>query len=916
MTIDAGAPAKADVLLSDGSIATVRPADQTDLEALLALHDEVSEQSLRLRFFAANRHAGHTYAEHLCSGDPGVVVLLAEAHGTLLGVASAEIDPEHPDSAEVAFLVADIAHGHGVGTLLLEHLAAACRQRRIRRFTAEVLVENQAMLQVFADAGFPATRKVSEGVSTWQIATDPTESGLFAAEARESVAERLSLQPLLYPSSVAVVGVRHDGGGMGHAVLTSILRGGFTGDLWVIHPSADQVIGVPALPNLTSVPGPVDVLVVAAPAAQVLEVVGDAASRGVSTVVVISSGFAELGPAGARMRRAVLQIAREHDIRILGPNSLGLLCNDPSIRLNATFSGSVPKPGGLALGSQSGGVGVALLDLARERGLGVHSFISLGDQSDVSGADLLAAWHDDPWVTAGALYLEDLGHPGRFARVARRFSEHKPLLAVIGGRSRPSVPVGSSGPAAAATPAVAIDALFAQTGVVVCDSAADLVRTADLLSTQPLPAGGRLGIVTNANGIGSLAADAADAAGLLVPALSAGLQAGIAGRRFRRTSVANPVDLGVDAGAEAFEAAVGALLRSGEVDAVLVAIVATSVADTLPALDALTAVVGRARAHGAGKPVLLVTLGGPDPVAGSVKGVTVFSSPEDAVGSLAHAVRYAAWRTMPRDEWVEHDADRADRARDVARQLTADGPARWLEPQEIDRLLADYGISTVGETARGPQEAAQVAERLGFPVAVKLAAPDVLHKTDRGLVRLGVQTCADVVSAVEDFETELGSAAEVLVQPQRDGVELALGITQHPTFGPLVMVAAGGVTSNLLDDRTFLVPPLNRQDAARALRSLRIWPTLDGYRGAEPVDVVALEELVVALGQVAHDLPEVVELDLNPVLAGPHGAAPVDVKVRVAAASERTSLPRQLTPVETGPLQRAPSTPECGTNGS
>ncbi|MFL6022651.1 MAG: GNAT family N-acetyltransferase [Marmoricola sp.] len=908
----------ADVLLADGTIATVREATTADHDALLELHARVSDESLRLRFFATARDAGRTYAEHLAAGDGSALVLVAESRGSLLGVASAEIDPQCPEEAEVAFLVADDAHGRGVGTLLLEHLVDAARLRRIRRFTADVLVENQAMLAVFADAGFPAAKHVADGVVTWEIATGPSEDALLAADHRESTAERRSLRPMLYPRSVAVAGVRREGGGIGHAVLTSILRGSFTGDLWVIHPAAEHVIGVPACRDLASVPGHIDVLVVAVPASEVVELVADAATRGVSTVVVISSGFSELGAAGAHVQRAILRLAREHDMRVLGPNCLGLLCNDPAIRLNATFSSSVPRAGGLAVGSQSGGVGIALLDLARDRGLGVHSFLSLGNQSDISGTDLLAAWYDDPKVTAGALYLEELGQPWKFARVARRFSERKPLLAVVGGRSQGGARGGASHTASTATPAVAVDALFSQAGVIRCSSAAELTRTADLLSSQPLPRGSRVGIVSNAGGIGILAADAADAVGLQVPQLSPGTQAEIARHVTGTIGVGNPVDLGAGAGAEAVQGAVGALLRTGEVDAVLVAIVATSVADARPAVVAVDEVTRKARSEGCSAPVLLVTMGGLDPDPTSVDAVTLFDNPEDAAQSLALAWRYADWRATARDPWVPRDEARADTARDLAAQLARDGSARWLEPADIDGLLGSYGISTYGRTVRGADAAAAAANELGFPVAVKVAAPEVVHKTDRGLVRLGLTTSTQVADAVGSFGAELSSPdVAVLVQPERSGVELALGLTRHPTFGPLVMVAAGGVRTDLLDDRAFLVPPLTRRDANRALRSLRIWPALVGYRGAEPVDVGALEDLVLQLGQIARELPEVTELDLNPALATPEGAVLVDVKVRIAPAPPRSSSPpRQLTPVAVGQSDDDPSTLDLGTNDS
>lgn len=880
-------PTESHVLLTDGTIARIRPLREDDRERLVRLHEGVSDESSRRRFFSVNRSSGRAYVQHLLDPDATALVLVAELHGGLVGIATAEPEATRPDHAEISFLVADEMHGRGIGTLLLEHLAASARGRRIRWFTADVLTENHPMLEVFADAGFPATRRTSEGVVSWEIATDPTEAALVAADRRERIAEQVSLRPLLYPRSVAVVGVRRSGEGIGRAVLRSIIDGDFAGDVAVVHPSATEIDGVPAHRSLASVPGHLDVVVVAVPAAGVLEVVEDAARAGASAVVVVSSGFGELGAAGTALQRAVLRTARDHDMRLLGPNCLGLLSNDPGVRLNATFGGAVPGPGNLALGSQSGGVGIVLLDVARDLGIGIRSFVSLGNQSDVSGNDLLAAWQDDPSVAAAGLYLENLGNPVRFARVARRFSQNKPLLVLLGGRSAGGARGGASHTAAAATPTVAIEALFAQTGVIACRTPAELIGTAALLDGRPLPAGRRLGIISNAGGIGILAADAADAAGLVVPELSAECQATLGEHISGTIGTGNPIDLGAGASPESVERTLDLLLRSGEVDAVLAAVVATSVSDPAPVVAAVERAAAGADRAEVDRPVLLVTMGGAHahPVTG---GPALFDSPDEAVACLANAVHYGEWLTMPRPAWVDHDEDRAAAAREVAGSLVEPGGARWLDPDDIDRLLGPYGISVLGRTATGAHDAAVAAKAIGYPVALKVADPDVVHKTDRKLVRVGLRNHHEVIRAAHDFEAEL-RAAEVpmLVQPLRAGVELALGIVRHPSFGPVVMVAAGGVHTNLLDDRSFLVPPLTRRDAARALRSLRIWPALDGHRGAELVDVAGLEDLVVALGHVARDLPEVVELDLNPVVATPAGASLVDVKVRLDPAGHR-----------------------------
>jgi acyl-CoA synthetase (NDP forming)/GNAT superfamily N-acetyltransferase len=884
----------ADVLLADGSIAVIRPLRPEDRADLEALHGEASDDSIRWRFFSLSRATAADYVDHLYSDEGPDECLVATVGGRIVALATAERGAtDDAATAEVAFLVADAWQGRGVGSLLLEHLAARSRDHGIRRFTAEVMMDNRAMLGVFLDAGFELTRSSTGGITDVAMSTVASSVAMEAADRRERQAEARSLSSLTAPRRVAVVGVRRDGTGIGHAVLSSIRDGGFTGEVVAVHPRATSVGGVVAYPRLVDVPGRLDLAIVAVPPGDVLAVVEDAARADVATLVVISSGFGELGETGADLERAVVATARAHDMRLVGPNCLGVMVNDPAIRLNATFTRQVPPAGGLAVASQSGGVGIALLDVATRLGLGVGSFVSLGNKADVSGNDLLAAWLEDPRVTAAALYLESFGNAPKSARVARAFAERKPLLAVVGGRSAGGVRAGLSHTAAAATPATGVDALFAQAGVIGCRSAEDLAETALLLSEQGLPAGSRVGIVSNAGGLGVLAADACDLRALEVPAFSDALRGRLARHVSGTSGTSNPVDLGAGTTGEDLAAAVDEVLLSGEVDALLVVIVATSVGDPQ---SLLTALVEPRPALGQ-VPLVLVPMGGLVAAPGSHEGVTVLGSVNAAVDAMARVSTYAAWLREPRDPAPPSDEDRAAIARSEGRRLLAGSVSGgWLATADAVALLAPNGLAPSGAVAETAADAARVAAGLGFPVAVKVADPEIVHKTDRGLVRVGLRSADEVVAAVQGFVAELQVASvPVLVQPMAAGVELALGIVRDPGFGPLVMVAAGGVATDVWDDRAFLVPPVSPRDAARVVRSLRLWPLLDGYRGAAPADVGALEALVVSLGQLALDLPELAEIDLNPVLVTPTGAVLVDVKARLAPATTLDAgVPRRL----------------------
>lgn len=877
----------ADVLLSDGTFASIRPVAAEDGPALHALHGSVSDDSFFLRFFGTGRRAAQVYVDHVLSS-PETLALVALCGDRLVGLATAE--PTGPGCYEVAFLVADDLHGHGVGTLLVEHLADLARRRGATTFTAEVLADNHRMLEVFTGAGFDIVR--TGGGGECQVRLDIADGPVAqaAADLREFRAEQRSLRPLLAPRSVAVYGARRDGSGIGGAILAAVRRDGFAGPVVVVRPDGAGVGDLPVRRRLDEGP-PVDLAVLAVPVGQVRAALEDAIAGGAGAAVVVSSGFGEMGPEGVLLQQEIGRLARRHGVRLVGPNCLGILDNAPDVRLNATFGLRAPSSGGVALASQSGGVGIALMDLLGRAGVGVRTFVSLGNKVDVSGNDLLAAWYDDPEVTCAALYLESFGNARKFLRFARAFGERKPVVAVVGGRSTGGQRAGASHTAAAASPARGVAALFAQAGVIACNDAEELAETLTVLAGEPLPQGRRLGVVSNAGGLGVLAADTAEDAGLDVGSFSPGLQHELAGLVSQTNGWANPVDAGAGVDAAGFAQVADTILASGEVDALLVVLVATDTNDVAASLEQLAAVRSRHRA----RPLVVVPVGADDADlrAGSAVGLTVMGSGRAAAAALGRVAAYAEWRRTPRDPAAPGDPARARVVRDEAVALLRDaGPGGWVEPAAASRMLDRFGLRLLGEVVPAGR-AAGTAARIGFPVAVKAAGADVVHRTEHGLVRTMLASREAVAAAVAGFGCS--ASAPVLVQPMVGGVEIALGVVRDPALGPLVMIAEGGIATELSDDRVLLVPPFSAGEVSAALRRLRLWPRLAGFRGEPPAAVDRLAALATALGQLAVEVTEVAELDLNPVVVGPDDAVVVDLKLRLAPGLP-VDQPRQLRP--------------------
>ena len=861
-----------DALAVDGGIVTIRPVHPTDRRGLAALHGDATPDSLRLRFFVKPSAASlAAEIDRLCLPEDGQhLAVLAVEGSAVVGVASAERTDDTGRRAEFSVFVAGPHRGRGIGTLLLEHLAARARRRGISKLIGEVLPDNIDMLRTARDLNAHAWSRFGDGIVDVGLDTSSDDTAAQAADLRNRTAERASLRALLAPASVAVVGAGHRPGSVGHETLRGLREHGFTGPLYAVNRSGAPVAGAASHRSVKELPPPVELLVIAVPADHVAKVLADGATVGVRAAVILSAGFGEDGPDGRRRQEELVRFARQHGIRLVGPNCLGVINTDPNVRLDASFAPHMPFPGGLAVAAQSGAVGIALLEDAIRSGHGISTFVSLGNKADVSGNDLIAYWYDDPATRAVALYLESFGNPRKFARTVRALGRRKPVLALKSGRSGAGQRAGASHTAAAAAPTATVDALFAQAGVVRPDNLGDLMDAARILTDQPLPTGNRLAIVGNAGGLNVLAADAAEADGLSVPPHGT-------------DGLANPFDLGAGASPAAFAAAAEAVAAGGEADMLLLIIIGTRSNDPAAVIAALEPVVDQYP----GLTVAAVVIGQDVPATtlGSRR-APVYTLPERAVRALAHAVRYAEWRRQPLGSRPDLPGVDTDRTRSAVAAALAGGTG-WQSYERTTEILTGYGIATLPAViATSSVDAVAAAGRLGYPVVLKSADPDLVHKTDTGGVRLGL-TGPDAVREAFDAVAAAGRpSAGVLVQKQVAApVELVAGVVHDPLFGSVVLLGLGGVHTDLLGDRTLRLVPMTDLDAGRMWRGLRAAPLLTGYRGAPPVDTTTLEDLLLRLGRLAEDIPEIAELDLNPVLAGPDGVVAVDAKLRLAPVS-------------------------------
>ncbi len=871
---------EADVLTADGSVARIRPVMPADTDELRAMHERMSARSRYLRYFSAVNEVTDAQLRLLTDVDyRSRVCLVAESGGEIVAAGSYSAGGTDPESAEVAFAVQDDQQRKGLGSILLEHLAAAAQECGITRFTAEVLSENQRMVRVFLDAGYAVTREYSSGVIDLAFDISPTAASRAVRAAREQRAEARSIARLLAPRSVAVIGASTDPRKIGNAVLVNLLRS-FAGPVYPVNADSVAVQGVRAYPSVTDIPDPVDLAVVAVPAASVVDVMKACRSKGVHGLVVVTAGFADAGDDGAGAQRRLVGLARAAGMRVLGPNCLGLVNTDPDIRLNATLAPLVPTAGRVGFFCQSGALGIAILADAASRGLGLSSFVSAGNRADVSGNDLLQFWQTDERTEVVLLYLESFGNPRKFARLARTLARTKPVIAVKSGRHA-LVPRGLS---FNATPMsdVAVASLFAQSGVIRTATLSEAFDVALLLACQPLPSAGPVAIVGNSTALGLLAFDACLDAGLAV-------------------AQGEPVDLGADVGPAELASAVAGAALSG-VGAVLVVFVPPVATDGAAHAEAL-----RAAVSGSPVPVLstfLAVEGVPEHLAvpgdGEAAGrgsVPSYPSPERAVAALSAAARYAQWLATPAGTVADPDGVDPEAARALIAAMRPDDGERVMTDRELTAVLSCYGIAvTEFALVRDRDEAVAAATDLGYPVVLKAVDESLRHREDRIGVRLDLTNAASVADAYDELAQ--ATAPEVYVQRAVPGsarvVSAVFSVTADPSFGALVSFGLGGVATELFDDRAYRAVPLTDRDAAELIDAPRAAPLLDGYRDTIAVDRGPLVDLAQRLSALADDLPEVRSLVLRPVLIGPHGYAVTGVTGRVGPPPMRPDERRRL----------------------
>jgi acyl-CoA synthetase (NDP forming)/GNAT superfamily N-acetyltransferase len=872
-------------LLADGTTVEIRPAMPGDYEAVKEMHADMSPDNSYLRFFNFSRLSAKREAERMCQEDkPGRTALLALADGQVAGCGS--YDEEPGGKAEVAFAVAEHMHHRGIATLLLEHLVSAARSHGITTFTAQTLGENTPMLHVFADTGLPVQRHYEDGVVEVTIPLPQDDSGttldhyLEKAAQREGTADAASLRHVFAPQSVAVIGASRQTGTVGRAIIDNIRTGGYAGRLYVVNPRAHQVGGVHCVPAVADLPEAPELAVIAMPAPAVLNVAEECGKLGVKALVVITSGL------GIPACADLLAICRRHGMRLVGPDCFGVAV--PGIGLDATFAASHPVPGVAGLVMQSGGLGFAMVDQLSRLAIGISSFASVGSKLDVSSNDMLLWWEQDALTKLAVLYIESFGNPRKFARTARRVGTRMPVLTVYSGQDERT------------------RALFEQAGIIATPGFGELIETAALMATQPVPGGRTIAIVSNVGGADVLAADACTALGLTVHR-----PRGMTRRKLRSLipgtgTVTGPVDTTAAVSGADFRRCIELIATDEDVDAILAVVLPTA------ATGDLVAAIQQADV---GVPIAAVVLNQAESVRMLDGRIPAYAYPEAAVAALARAAEYGAWRMEPRGQVPGFPDVQAGTARSLVREFLCDNPeGGWLAPDETADLLHCYGIPLAELTPVSDEETAvAAAAAISGPAVLKADVPGLVHKTKVGAVQLDLRSEADVRRAYRWLRDHFGQTLRrILIQPMiTGGTEVIIGVADDHMFGPLIEFGLGGVTAEVLADHSARLAPLSDTDADKLIHSIRSAPLLQGYRAQpspagsegdnppEPsrrsaADLDALRDLLLRVSRLAEDLPEITDLDLNPVIARPDGVYAVDARIKVAARVPQDPFLRKL----------------------
>jgi acetate---CoA ligase (ADP-forming) len=886
------------LIMRDGSTAAIRPAEPSDAPMMQQFVDRLSPESRRHRFFSESSPSLDSVAALCNSSNPRsqfTLIVTRVWEGMPRIIAAGSYWARNGQTAEVAMAVDDGFHGKGLGTLLLERLALVAIRHSFTHLWAVTHVDNLAMREVFRESGF-TTREAYEGEAMEvELSLIPTETSVTRAEVRERLATTASLRPFFHPRSVAMVGASRDPKSIGYRLLDALRTNEFRGAIYPVNPHASELAGVPVYSSVHTIPESVDLAIIAVPRQHVLSVVDDCADNRVRALVVITAGFAEMGAEGAELQSQLAQKVRQYGMRMIGPNCFGILNTDRDVRMNATFTTLFPPPGRAAMSSQSGAIGIATLAGARRLHLGISSFVSVGNKADVSANDLLQYWEEDPSTNVILLYLESFGNPRKFARIARRVSRRKPIIAVKAGRSQSGRRAASSHTAALAASDVAVDALFHQAGVIRAESLEDLLALASGLSNQPLPLGRRVGIITNAGGPAVLCTDACEESTLVVPELSAQTRATLSSFLPLAAALSNPVDLIASATSDQYAKGIETLLLADEIDALIILYIAVTMTDTAEIAHGIMAGIQNGRKAGAkAKPVLIGWMAEGDvdrTFSSQTETIPAYHLPETPALVLGKAATYANWRQQPAGMIPDFDDLNLPAVRTICADALSRRGAGWLSVEETRSVLSAVRLPVQpGGVARTADEAAGLARQVGYPVAVKLASHQIVHKTEIGGVQLNLLNEEAVLKAFDSMRTRLAETNQlaamegVLVQPMlTGGVEVMIGITDDPLFGPLMAFGLGGIHVEILGDVQFRITPLTDRDAAEMIREIKGYRLLTGYRGHPSADLDALEETLLRVSRLVEEIPEISELDLNPIFALPpgQGCRIVDARIRV-----------------------------------
>ncbi len=885
-----------DVVLRDGSTVRIRVMRAADEPGLLALLQSLSEESRWMRFYSSASGSALATEAHREANLDHTFGLLAfsGAEERVVGHAFYAVVDDH--RAEVAFTIANDFQGRGLGTILLGQLADVAAANGIQVFEAEVVAANHAMLHVFRASGFPIEVDATAGQLHVTFPTSFSAEAIARFERRETIAAVNALRLFFNPRAVAVIGASRQRGTIGGEIFHNLLSYGFNGPVYPVNPTAEVVQSVLAYASVEAIAGPVDLAIISVPAARVVEVATACGRKGVKALVVISAGFSETGKEGQERQAELLRVCRAAGMRLIGPNCMGIANTDPAVQLDATFAPGVPPPGRVGFSSQSGALGLAIIEYANSLGLGLSTFVSVGNKADISGNDLLRYWESDEGTDVILLYLESFGNPKKFSQIARRVGRKKPIVVVKSGRSTAGARATSSHTGALiAASDVTVDALFRQAGVIRTDTLAELFDVASLLANQPLPQGNRVGIITNTGGPAILCADACEDRGLEVPVLGEHSQEQLRAFLQPGASAINPVDMIASASAADYRKAIGIVAADANVDALIVIFTPPLVTR---AEDVGIAIAEAARTLDKQKPVLGVFLsaqGTPEELRSADVSIPSYGFPETAAIALARASRYREWRDRPETGAPWFDDIRRDEAAAVVATALCRGDG-WLTAKEIGVLMSCYGLPLVEQRIVATAELAGVAaEEIGGSVALKGIAPGVIHKTEAGAVRLHLEGPEQVRTAAKEMSEQLRAKGQsptgfVVQRMAQKGVEMLVGVVHDPQFGPVVACGAGGVQVELLRDVSVRLTPLSKEDASEMIRSLKTFPLLTGFRGAPVCDVTALEDALLRVSAMVEDIPQISELDCNPLVVHERGAAILDARIRVSTVDPRPLL--------------------------